>query len=83
MQIVNNEFFDEFVKFVQQADNEWRGLRTVPEAADTQVNMTLHIKSKNIRQTIDEMITTGIIHQPYPVWVKEFLTSGKNIINIG
>ncbi|XP_065203262.1 uncharacterized protein LOC135833399 [Planococcus citri] len=68
--------------FTVKADNEWRGLRTVPEAEDVQVNMSLQIKSKNIRQTIDEMITAGIIQQPYPVWVKEFLTSGKNVINM-
>lgn len=54
----------------------------MPEAEGTQLNMVVKMKTKNIQHSFDEMIKAGVIHPPYPEWVKEFFISGKNVISI-
>lgn len=39
--------------------------------------------SKNISESLKQLMVLGIIKPPYPNWLTEFSISGKNIIKIG
>lgn len=64
-------------------NTDWRGVRTVPQCEGKEFNMKVRLRSKDVRKTLESFVRKGIMKQPYPVWAKEFLISGKNIINIG
>ncbi|KAK7572146.1 hypothetical protein V9T40_014618 [Parthenolecanium corni] len=68
---------------VVNVNSEWRGLRTLPEAEGEKFDISMKIGSKNVHSSLEELIKAGVISPPYPVWLKEFFISGKNVLSIG
>ena len=61
---------------------EWRGVRTLPQAMEKPLDFTMRLKSKDVRKSLKEMVERGVLKEPYPAWAKEFLISGRNVINV-